>query len=76
MVPVLHVLMREFVIHGLLVTIWALCSAFAFPLGKERAELWSVALVVGVCPGELLQHLLSGGHGATGVDDRLVAFHL
>jgi hypothetical protein len=40
-----------------IVPVWAVRAAITFPLGVERTYMWPVALVIRLCPCQLLQHL-------------------
>lgn len=57
MVSILNILMRQFVVHRLLMPIGALCPAVALPLHKERAYVWPIPLIIRVRSRKLLQHL-------------------
>jgi len=65
-VPVVAIfdrLVRQLVLHRLLMPVGTLVSACAFPLGKKGTDLGPIAFVIRIGARQLLQHGLVGPGG-------------
>lgn len=70
MVPILHILMRQLIVHRFFMPIWTLRSTVTVSFGKERTNMWSVPLIKRICPRKSFQHLLPSIRTLTNIQPR------